>query len=949
MGEVDRDGSGLCAGGEIVTVTSRTFTFLCRCQRLTLGSFNGTLLAMLRKLFRRVLSLVFQALMIAVVVQVAQAAGPLKRTANTSLTNMPSALPTFGFTYTNALAGMIFTSPVAITSPPGETNRLFIVEKNGAIVVITNLASPNRTLFISLTNKLTAGANMNWLGEEGVLGMAFHPGYATNRYFYVFYTGSTNSSTDRHDILARYQTTAGNPNQGDAASAQILLAQFDQAENHNGGDLHFGPDGYLYFGLGDEGGGDGQFGNDQEITNNFFSALCRIDVDKRSTNLPPNPHPALRGQTNYFIPANNPYVGATNFNGFTVNSKTVRTEFWAVGFRNPWRFSFDTDGTLYCADVGQDNREELDIVTAGGNYGWNFWEGFLQRTNNAQIAAVAPGFTHTPPLLDYSQAGLRAIVGGFVYRGDKYPQLYGSYIYGDHVSGNIWEMKRSGTNVTENSLIMVDDKNGQSYNFSGLSAFGIDPSNNDLLYADVQAGNNGSIKRLIYNNTTNGAPVPTLLSATGAFTNLATLGFSPGIVAYDINTPFWSDNAIKTRFFSVPNTNLTITFNPTGSWTFPTGTVWIKHFELEITNGVPSSRRRIETRFMISNTNGGYGVTYRWTTPPTNAVLVAEAGLDESITNYTSGGSISNVQVWHYPSRVECIQCHSPGSGFALSFNTWQLNRDFTYNSTTTNQLKALSLSGYFSNSVTNQHLLRALAHATNSAVSLEYRVRSYLDANCSYCHQSESARALWDGRITTPGCANNIINGPLMNNLGNTNNRVVVPGSLANSVLFQRVANMGSSHMPPLATALVNTEAVNLLAAWITNELTSYVSYESWQSNYFGSTNAPNGMKLADPDNDGAKNYLEYLTKTSPTNAASAWAININASNSNAIILIPQIANRAFEVQTTTNLFDSNSWSALDILDNAPSYPISNRAATVSEPLKPGSPRYYRARVFEP
>ncbi len=899
--------------------------------------------------FNRAPSLVLRLVLLVATGLMAHAAGPIQRAANSSLTNMPSALPTFGFTSTNALAGMIFTSPVVITSPPGETNRLFIVEKNGAIVVITNLASPNRTLFMSLTNKLTVGANLSWEGEEGVLGMAFHPGYATNRYFYVFYTGSTNSSTDRHNILARYQASIVNPNQGDTATAQILFAQRDDSANHNGGDLHFGPDGYLYCGLADEGHSDGLNGNDQKITKDFFSALCRIDVDKRATNLPPNPHGALLGQTNYFVPANNPFVGATTFNGNAVNPDAVRTEFWAVGFRNPWRFSFDTDGTLYCGDVGQNTFEELNIVTAGKNYGWNFWEGSWQRTNNALLAAVAPGFVNSPHLLEYPRGGNAAIIGGLVYRGDKYAQLYGSYIYGDYVSGKIWELNHTGTNVTENSLIMTDDLNGQSFNVSGLSAFGIDPSNDDLLYADVQAGNNGSIKRFIYNNTTNGAPVPTLLSATGAFTNLATLGVAPGIVAYDLNTPFWSDNAIKTRWFSIPNTNLTMTFNPTGYWTFPNGSVWIKHFELEITNGVPSSRRRIETRFLITNTNGGYGVTYRWTTPPTNAVLVAENGLDEAITNYTSSGAISNIQVWRYPSRAECIQCHSPGSGFALGFNTWQLNRDFNYNSTTTNQLQALSLAGYFSNSVTNHHLLRALAHATNSAVSLEYRVRSYLEANCSYCHQTDSSRALWDGRITTPGHANDIINGPLIGNSGNTNNRVVVPGSLANSVLFQRIANMGSAHMPPLATAVVNTEAVNLLAAWITNELPSYISYSTWQTNYFGSTNLPAAAQLADPDNDGAKNYLEYLTKTSPTNAASGWGINITASNNNAHVLIPQIANRAVEIQTTTNLLNSNSWNALNIPANAPFYPISNRTTTVSEPVSPGNPRYYRARVFEP
>jgi hypothetical protein len=249
---------------------------------------------------------------------------------------------------------------------------------------------------------------------------------------------------------------------------------------------------------------------------------------------------------------------------------------------------------------------------------------------------------------------------------------------------------------------------------------------------------------------------------------------------------------------------------------------------------------------------------------------------------------------------------------------------------------------------VTNRHLLRALAHATNSAVSLEYRVRSYFEANCSHCHQTDSSRALWDGRITTPGYANDIINGPLANNLGNTNNRVIVPGSLANSILFQRVANMGSLHMPPLATTVVNSEAVQLLAAWITNELPSYISYATWQTNYFGSTNSPNAAQLADPDNDGSKNYLEYLTGKNPTNSASSWGISITSSNNAAHILSPQIANRAVEIQSTTNLFNTNSWTPLNTADNAPFFPITNRTTTVTEPIQ-SAPRFYRARVFEP
>src|SRR5204863_397361 len=170
---------------------------------------------------------------------------------------------------------------------------------------------------------------------------------------------------------------------------------------------------------------------------------------------------------------------------------------------------------------------------------------------------------------------------------------------------------------------------------------GTDPSNGDVLYAahlTTGYATSAQIKRIIYNTTTNGAPIPTTLAATGAFTNLTTFTPSAGVVPYDINVPFWSDNAIKSRWFSVPNTNLVIGFSSNGNWSFPTGTVWVKHFDLELTNGVPASGKRIETRLLVKNAAGVYGVTYRWGNSTSNASLVAEAGMDESFTVDAGGG-----------------------------------------------------------------------------------------------------------------------------------------------------------------------------------------------------------------------------------------------------------------------------------------------------------------------
>lgn len=869
----------------------------------------------------------------------AQAAGPLGRAPNSSLAAVPPTPPVLGYTYTNAFPGLTFANPVCIATPPNETNRIFILEKIGTIVVITNLAAPTRSVFLDMTARVTTTTSVS--DERGLLGLTFHPGFATNGYFYVYYTGTANTSATGggnglHDILARYQVSAANPNQANAASYTPLLMQYDLADNHNGGDIHFGPDGYLYVSIGDEGGGNDQYNNSQIITNDFFSAMLRIDVDKRPGNLTPNSHHAVT--TNYLVPADNPFVGATSFNGLPVNPNRVRTEFWAVGLRNPWRWNFDDEtGLIYCGDVGQDAWEEIDLIEPGKNYGWAFREGFV---NGPKSAAAPAGFVHAQPLLAYSHASGIAITGGRVYRGLNISQLYGAYVYADYAYGTIWALRHTGTNVTQNQILFSDPG-------GGISAFGADPRNGDLLYCDVQES---VLKRIIYNSTSSGAPLPTMLSGTGVFTNLATLAVAPGIVPYDLNAPFWSDNAIKTRWFSVPNTNLMLTFNPEGNWAYPTGTVWIKHFELEITNGVAASRRRLETRLLIANTNGGYGITYRWTTPPTNALLVAEGGQDEVITNYASDGSLAGFQTWRYPARLECMVCHTVNAGFALGFNTPQLNRDFDYSGSVTNQIEALSLAGYFSNTVSNRYLLRALAHPTNSTVSLEYRVRSYLAANCVYCHQPASAaQSYWDARITTPGPQNGVINGPLINNLGDPENRVVMPGSLAKSAMFQRVAGMGDSHMPPLGTSVLDVQAVNLLAAWITNDLPSYTSYPTWQGNFFGATNTANGSMLADPDGDGAKNYLEYLTGTNPTNRTSGWGVSIAVSNGMTQIIIPQVANRATEVQATTNLFNSASWSALNQADNAPFYPASNRLSVVSEPATNPAPKYYRVQVSEP
>jgi glucose/arabinose dehydrogenase len=394
------------------------------------------------------------------------------------------------YTVTDAFPGLTFTNPVCIASVPGETNRLFVVERIGRIVVITNLAAPTRSIFMDISDRVINAADTTVNAEEGLLGLAFHPGFATNGYFYVFYTGLTTTSAGSglHDILSRFVLSVSNPNQGDPATETRFIVQFDHASNHNAGDLHFGPDGYLYVSLGDEGGAYGNYGNAQRIDHNFFSAIMRLDVDSKIGSLPPNPHPsALPSLTNYAIPPDNYFVGAVTFNGAAVNPANVRTEFWAVGMRNPWRFCFDPQtGTCFLGHVGQDQIEWINIVTNGANCGWNYYEGDKQWTNS-----LPEGFVLTPPLFEYGHTnGRNCLIGGVVYRGTRFPALTGAYVYGDHNSGEVWALRNSGMSVTDNTLLLTNTS-------AKFNAFGVDPSNGDVLGASPASGTNSTIERLV--------------------------------------------------------------------------------------------------------------------------------------------------------------------------------------------------------------------------------------------------------------------------------------------------------------------------------------------------------------------------------------------------------------------------------------------------------------------
>jgi glucose/arabinose dehydrogenase len=376
-----------------------------------------------------------------------------------------------------AFGGIAFQQPVQVVFAPGETTRAFVVERGGTIAMVADINNPVRQVILDLSASVNPPANDS---GHGMLSMVFHPKFAQNGYFYVW-TSIWDSGGNRYTRLIRF--TLSPTNTVDPSSALTLINQPVGSGGHDGGTLLFGTDGYLYLSIGD--GDEGVAGAEaiashQRIDEGFFGAVLRIDVDQNAGNLPPNPHLGQQ-PTGYLIPADNPFVGATSFNGQPVNPSSVRTEFWAVGFRNPFRMSFDSsNGELWVGDVGLNTQEEIDIVTRGANYGWNFYEGTAE---GPDFAALPAGITFTPPVWDYTHDdGDLCIIGGLLYHGAAFPQLQGQYIFGDYISGRIWAASSPSTRPFQDSQV------AEIASTIGVTNITVQPGTGAILIANLNSG-----------------------------------------------------------------------------------------------------------------------------------------------------------------------------------------------------------------------------------------------------------------------------------------------------------------------------------------------------------------------------------------------------------------------------------------------------------------------------
>jgi uncharacterized repeat protein (TIGR03806 family) len=681
----------------------------------------------------------------------------------------PTADDTISVTrYTN----LSFSSPIAMLQAPGDSSRWFVVQQGGVVRTFPTNNPTTSTVYIDID------ARVDGSGEMGLLGMAFHPDFPQDPRVFLSYT---NEDSGRVSRISSFRTL-DNGATIDPGTERVLLTVSQPETNHKGGNIAFGPDGMLYIGFGDGGGGGDQHGNPgngQRLTT-MLGKMLRIDVGPASA-------------TSYTVPATNPFFDAGNptFHCPAAGSTGANCpEIFAWGFRNPWRWSFDrVNGDLWVADVGQGDWEEVDQVTLGGNYGWRCREGAHDFNTGGTSGCGAGGLID--PVAEYSHAVGVSITGGFVYRGTQSTNLAGHFLFGDFGSGRIWAwIPESATQPREPTQLLD----------SGLSISSFGQANDGELYV-VDYG--GTLHRIQFQSGAVSGSVPQNLSETGCVSASNPQQPAAGVIPYAINAPFWSDGATKDRWLAVPDAQ-TITVRTDGDWDFPNRSVLMKNFRV--------GTRLIETRLLMRHPDGTWGgFTYEWNAQQTDATLV-EGGADRDI---------GNGQTWRFPSEAQCLECHTDAANRSLGLETSQLNRDLTYSQTgrTANELATLSHIGLLSPPIADSSASPAMPDPADTSAPLADRARAYLHTNCSQCHRPNGPTpSTMDLRYTTALNATNACNATAQSgDLGiGANARLIAPGSSANSVIVNRANRRDSNGMPPLASNEVDADGVALLTQWI-------------------------------------------------------------------------------------------------------------------------------------
>lgn len=663
------------------------------------------------------------------------------------------------------MAALGIRQPTKILQAPGDGSRWFVLQQNGLLKVFSVTSPGDIRTFLDLRDRVV------FENESGLLGMAFHPDYPDVPELFVFYSAPSSPSKS---VLSRF--VLDDTESPGSVVEQKLVELEKSGQVHNGGDIAFGTDGYLYVAFGDGSEGGDPLDRAQDPTN-FWGAMIRIDVLGV-----PWPSPGYR------IPPDNPFAG-NPICGSGENASPC-PEIFAWGFRNPWRWSFDPPtGDLWLADVGQSEREEVNVVSRGGNYGWRCLEGSLPFDTSGDCPDDM-----IPPVAEYGHAeGDASITGGFVYRGSMIPELRGSYIFGDAVSGRIFSLARDDA---DGSVVRAIADTALS-----ITTFGVDQQG-ELYVAD------NALTQRVHKIVPAGEPVPDtippLLSQTGCVDPANPAAVSPGLLPYSVNAEFWSDGLLKTRHLAIPDGSHIGLAGSGSRLELPPGAIAVKSFSI--------GGSLVETRLLMRHPDGVWaGYTYEWNDLGTDAVRVI-GGKRKTIGDRT----------WLFPSEGQCMQCHTASAGFSLGLTLAQLNRDQAYEVTgrTANQLQTLAAVDLLDDDLPGDiDALPRLADPSDSSYSITSRARSYLDANCSQCHRPDGPTpSSLDLRADVPLSATGACNVvPSHGALGlGPDARLISVGDPSRSVLVARVQARDLRQMPPLGSTVTDTEGVQVLEDWI-------------------------------------------------------------------------------------------------------------------------------------
>ncbi|HSO36591.1 MAG TPA: PQQ-dependent sugar dehydrogenase, partial [Labilithrix sp.] len=558
-------------------------------------------------------------------------------------------------------------------------------------------------------------------------------------------------------------------------------------------------------------GDDNQVANHQTITRGLFAGVFRIDVDSdpaRSHAIPAGHTTDLSPFTRqgYLIPNDNPFVGAVA-NGLE--------EFYALGLRNPFSWSFDRQtGQMWLGDVGDSFREEVNRITPGGNYQWPTKEGELGTLGTPPPYTVG---TPTPPAFSYTHAeiaDLSSIFGGLVYRGSSLPELKGKYVHTDWISNRFWALDLERSPVTRTALIEHQFK-------SQPMGFGED---NDgeihvLQYGPTRGEPDfgGHVKRLVRDSSA--SLFPKRLRETFLFTDVPSLTPAANLVPYDVRSPLWSDGAAKTRWIRLP-AGQKVGVEADGTLKLPVGTVFVKQFDLPDGFTVTGRSRHLETRVMVVGNDTTYGYTFRWNAAGTDATLVSD-GADEKLTDAVTGESRN----WHYPGFGQCWSCHRNGWNDLANTQRNERYRILGFTAEQLVQPSELAKKGVF-DPADLARLPAALPSPTDTSKTLEQRAYAYLASNCSPCHHENASYTgggeTWlasygAGDLAARHLDQRASNYPMTVRLGIPAGRLVAPGDPSHSLLLARItSNDPDLRMPPVARNVVDKAGASLVEQWI-------------------------------------------------------------------------------------------------------------------------------------